>query len=71
MDESTRVDDRRHGDGCGCEICGFIDIMVTHDVAEAVAPADRVLMIEDGEITLDLRVGCPGRAGAALPMWRR
>jgi sulfonate transport system ATP-binding protein len=34
----------------------FTAIMVTHDVAEAVTLADRVLMIEDGEIALDLRV---------------
>ena len=33
--------------------------MVTHDVAEAVTLADRVLMIEDGEIALDLRVDLP------------
>ena len=31
----------------------FTAIMVTHDVAEAVTLADRVLMIEQGEITLD------------------
>jgi sulfonate transport system ATP-binding protein len=37
----------------------FTAIMVTHDVAEAVALADRVLMIEDGEIALDLRVDLP------------
>jgi len=34
----------------------FTAIMVTHDVAEAVTLADRVLMIEQGEITLDQRV---------------
>jgi sulfonate transport system ATP-binding protein len=38
---------------------GFTAIMVTHDVAEAVTLADRVLMIEDGEIALDLRVDLP------------
>jgi sulfonate transport system ATP-binding protein len=37
----------------------FTAIMVTHDVAEAVTLADRVLMIEDGEIALDLRVDLP------------
>jgi sulfonate transport system ATP-binding protein len=35
---------------------GFTALMVTHDVAEAVTLADRVLMIEDGEIALDLRI---------------
>jgi len=38
---------------------GFTSIMVTHDVAEAVALADRVLMIEEGEITLDQRIDLP------------
>jgi sulfonate transport system ATP-binding protein len=37
----------------------FTAIMVTHDVAEAVTLADRVLMIEDGVIALDLRVDLP------------
>ncbi len=35
---------------------GFTAILVTHDVAEAVALADRVLLIEDGRIGLDLAV---------------
>jgi sulfonate transport system ATP-binding protein len=45
----------------------FTAIMVTHDVAEAVTLADRVLMIEDGQIALDLRVDLPRprRRGAA------
>jgi sulfonate transport system ATP-binding protein len=37
----------------------FTAIMVTHDVAEAVTLADRVLMIEDGEIALDQRIDLP------------
>jgi sulfonate transport system ATP-binding protein len=37
----------------------FTAIMVTHDVAEAVTLADRVLMIEDGQITLDHRIDLP------------
>ena len=35
---------------------GFTVLLVTHDVAEAVAIADRVILIEDGEIGLDLNV---------------
>jgi sulfonate transport system ATP-binding protein len=35
---------------------GFTAVLVTHDVQEAVALADRVVLIEDGEITLDLRI---------------
>jgi sulfonate transport system ATP-binding protein len=37
----------------------FTAIMVTHDVAEAVTLADRVLMIEDGEIARDILVDLP------------
>jgi sulfonate transport system ATP-binding protein len=37
----------------------FTAIMVTHDVAEAVTLADRVLMIEDGKVGLDHRVDLP------------
>jgi sulfonate transport system ATP-binding protein len=35
---------------------GFTAILVTHDVAEAVALADRVVLIEDGRIALDQRI---------------
>ena len=38
---------------------GFTALLVTHDVAEAVALADRVLLIEDGRITLDMTVDLP------------
>ncbi|MDH0866155.1 ATP-binding cassette domain-containing protein [Mitsuaria sp. GD03876] len=37
----------------------FTALLVTHDVAEAVALADRVLLIEDGRLALDLRVDLP------------
>jgi sulfonate transport system ATP-binding protein len=38
---------------------GFTAILVTHDVAEAVALADRVLVIEDGRIAQDFSVDVP------------
>jgi sulfonate transport system ATP-binding protein len=38
---------------------GFTALLVTHDVQEAVALADRVLLIEDGRIALDERVPLP------------
>jgi sulfonate transport system ATP-binding protein len=38
---------------------GFTAILVTHDVAEAVALADRVLVIEDGRIAHDVAVDIP------------
>ncbi len=38
---------------------GFTAVLVTHDVEEAVALADRVLLIEEGQITLDITVDLP------------
>ncbi|MDB5842681.1 MAG: ssuB [Herminiimonas sp.] len=38
---------------------GFTALLVTHDVQEAVALADRVVLIEAGAITLDCRVDLP------------
>ena len=35
---------------------GFTALLVTHDVQEAVALADRVILIEDGRIALDQRI---------------
>jgi sulfonate transport system ATP-binding protein len=37
----------------------FTAILVTHDVAEAIALADRVLVIEDGRIAHDINVDIP------------
>ena len=37
----------------------FTAVLVTHDVAEAVALADRVVLIEEGEARLDLPVPLP------------
>jgi len=38
---------------------GFTALLVTHDVQEAVALADRVVLIEDGQIALDERIALP------------
>jgi sulfonate transport system ATP-binding protein len=38
---------------------GFTAILVTHDVSEAVALADRVLVIEDGRIAQDVVIDLP------------
>ena len=38
---------------------GFTALLVTHDVGEAVALADRILVVEEGRIALDLRVDVP------------
>ena len=37
----------------------FTAILVTHDVAEAITLADRIVLIEKGAITLDVRVDLP------------
>jgi sulfonate transport system ATP-binding protein len=38
---------------------GFTAVLVTHDVAEAVALSDRVLVLRGGRVTLDLPVELP------------
>lgn len=38
---------------------GFTVVLVTHDVSEAVALADRVVLIDEGKITLDLTIDVP------------
>jgi sulfonate transport system ATP-binding protein len=38
---------------------GFTALLITHDVEEAVALADRVVLLEDGEIALDVPVDLP------------
>ena len=42
-------------------------MLVTHDVAEAVALADRVILIEDGRISLDLRIDLPRPRARGTP----
>lgn len=37
----------------------FTVLLVTHDVSEAVILGDRVVLIEDGKITLDLKIDLP------------
>ena len=38
---------------------GFTAVLVTHDVAEAAIMADRILLIEDGGIAMDITVDLP------------
>jgi len=46
---------------------GFTAVLVTHDVQEAVALADRILLVEDGRLALDLdvRLARPRARGSA------
>ena len=43
--------------------------LVTHDVSEAVAIADRVILIEDGQVGLDLTVDLQRHGYAARIAW--
>ena len=38
---------------------GFTAVLVTHDVAEAVVLADRIVVLDQGRIVLDLDVPLP------------
>jgi sulfonate transport system ATP-binding protein len=58
LDALTRIDMQRLIEGIW-QACGFTALLVTHDVQEAVALADRVVLIEDGRITLDRRIDLP------------
>jgi sulfonate transport system ATP-binding protein len=55
LDALTRIEMQRLIESLWREQ-GFTALLVTHDVAEAVALADRVLLIEDCRIALDERV---------------
>jgi sulfonate transport system ATP-binding protein len=58
LDALTRIDMQRLIESVWRDQ-GFTAILVTHDVGEAIALADRVLVIEDGRIALDLDVDAP------------
>jgi sulfonate transport system ATP-binding protein len=49
----------------------FTAILVTHDVAEALTLADRVVMIEAGRIALDLAVDLPRPRRRGSPEFAR
>ena len=46
---------------------GFTALLVTHDVAEAVALADRVLLIDRGGLALDATVTLPRPRSRTAP----
>lgn len=58
LDALTRIDMQRLIESIWRQH-GFTVLLVTHDVAEAVALADRVLLIENGQIGLDLPISLP------------
>jgi len=58
LDALTRIEMQRLIEDLWREL-GFTAVLVTHDVAEAVALADRVLLLEDGRVALDERIRLP------------
>ena len=58
LDALTRIDMQALLEGVWQD-SGFTALMVTHDVGEAVALGDRVILIDEGRIVLDLAVDLP------------
>ncbi len=58
LDALTRIDMQGLIEGIW-QANRFTALLVTHDVGEAVALADRILVIEDGRVALDLSVDVP------------
>jgi ABC-type nitrate/sulfonate/bicarbonate transport system, ATPase component len=56
LDALTRLEMHRLLEGIWSER-RFTTVLITHDVAEAVALADRVLVLREGAIALDIEVG--------------
>jgi sulfonate transport system ATP-binding protein len=66
LDALTRIDMQRLIESLWLAR-GFTAVLVTHDVQEAVALADRVVLVEDGRISLDLRVALPRPRARGTP----
>jgi sulfonate transport system ATP-binding protein len=58
LDAFTRVEMHQVTERIWLEHC-FTTILITHDVSEAVALADRVLVLREGQIALDVPVDLP------------
>ena len=58
LDALTRIDMQALLDSVWQDL-GFTALMVTHDVGEAVALGDRVILIDEGRIVLDIDVDLP------------
>ncbi|MBC8049929.1 MAG: ATP-binding cassette domain-containing protein, partial [Chitinophagales bacterium] len=58
LDALTRVEMHQLMEGIWQEH-RFTTLLITHDVAEAVALADRVLVLRDGKIALDIPINLP------------
>lgn len=58
LDALTRIEMQNLIEKIWADI-GFTALLVTHDVGEAVRLADRIVLIEDGNIALDVKVDHP------------
>lgn len=58
LDALTRIEMQRLIERLWLEE-GFTAVLITHDVEEAIALADRVVLLEHGKITLDLAIDLP------------
>jgi sulfonate transport system ATP-binding protein len=58
LDALTRIEMQELIEGLW-QTRGFTAILVTHDVQEAIALADRVVLIEDGGVALDVPIELP------------
>jgi sulfonate transport system ATP-binding protein len=70
LDALTRIDMQNLIEGLWQRL-GFTAVLVTHDVAEAVALADRVVLIEEGRIALDARIDLPRPRHRGSPAFAR
>ncbi len=73
LDALTRAEMHRLAERIWTEH-GFTVVLITHDVAEAVALADRVVVLRQGEVALDVAVDLPRpRSGTpeAIALQRR
>lgn len=55
LDALTRIEMQRLIENLWLEQ-GFSAILVTHDVSEAVALADRVVLLEEGKVAMDIKI---------------
>ncbi|GBF57982.1 aliphatic sulfonates import ATP-binding protein SsuB [Candidatus Phycosocius bacilliformis] len=58
LDALTRIDMQALLEGVWQDL-GFTALLVTHDVGEAVALGDRVILIDQGRVALDLTIDLP------------
>ena len=70
LDALTRIEMQRLIESLWLR-CGFTALLVTHDVAEAIALADRVVLIEEGRIALDERIDLPRPRSRGTPEFAR